>query len=178
MRELDLRHSGQDVRRQAPRAAACRARRRDPIMWLIICGCVLVAAIILGTIMMVGEFRERAIANSERELENAVLLLTRHFDQQFDDTEVIAADFIAQMKVSQIDVAPTPSATGCRRSIAHADAEVEGQQAVLYRRGHDLRCGRAADQLVRAPGRCPTANVSDREYFQTFKTDPQSRRRS
>ena len=51
--------------------------------------------------MMVGEFRERALANSERELENTVLLLTRHFDQQFEDTEVIAADVIAQMQVSE-----------------------------------------------------------------------------
>ena len=40
---------------------------------------------LLGTMVMVGEFRERALANSERELENTVLLLTRHFDQQFED---------------------------------------------------------------------------------------------
>ena len=36
---------------------------------------------------MVGEFRERALSNRERELENTVLLLSRHFDQQFEDTE-------------------------------------------------------------------------------------------
>ena len=78
------------------------ARGRDPIAWLIICGCVLVAAITLGTIMMVDEFRERAIANSERELQNAVLLLTRHFDQQLEDTEVIASDLITQLKVSEV----------------------------------------------------------------------------
>ena len=55
------------------------ARGRDPIVWLIVCGCLLVTAITLGTITMVGEFRERAIANNERELQNEVLLLSRHF---------------------------------------------------------------------------------------------------
>lgn len=52
--------------------------RRGPVLWLILCGGLLVVAIIIGTAAMVGEFRERAISNSERELENTVLLLTRH----------------------------------------------------------------------------------------------------
>ena len=89
------------------------ARGRDPIVWLIVCGCVLVIAITLGTMMMVGEFRERAIANSERELQNAVLLLTRHFDQQFEDTEVIASDVMSQLKVSEI---PSAEAFRARQS--------------------------------------------------------------
>ena len=65
---------------------------RGPVLWLTVCGGLLVTAIFAGTIMMVGEFRERALANSERELENTVLLLTRHFDQQFEDSDTIAAD--------------------------------------------------------------------------------------
>lgn len=48
------------------------ARGREPTVWLFICGCVLIAAIMVGTIIMVGEFRERAIANSEPERQNAV----------------------------------------------------------------------------------------------------------
>jgi len=73
------------------------ARGRDPIVWLIICGGLLVVTIVIGTMAMVGEFRERALSNSERELENTVLLLTRHFDQQFEDCDVIATNLIAQM---------------------------------------------------------------------------------
>src|ERR1700744_5373075 len=97
-----------DIRSRTSQAAASMLRRldgargRDPIVWLIICGAVLVAGIALGTIMMADEFRERAIANSERELQNAVLLLTRHFDQQFEDTEIVAADVIAQVKIAAI----------------------------------------------------------------------------
>ena len=59
--------------------------RRSPIHWLILCGVLLIAAIVIGTAVMVGNFRERALSSSERELENTVLLLARHFDQQLGD---------------------------------------------------------------------------------------------
>ena len=54
--------------------------RRGPVLWLILCGVLLVAAITIGTAVVIGEFRERALGNSERELENTVRLLGRHFD--------------------------------------------------------------------------------------------------
>ena len=57
--------------------------RRAPVLWLMLCSTLLVIAIFVGTIMMVDEFRDRAIHNAERELQNTVMLLTRHFDQQF-----------------------------------------------------------------------------------------------
>jgi hypothetical protein len=41
--------------------------------------------------VMAGNFRERALHNSERELENTVLLLARHFDQQLEDCSSRAA---------------------------------------------------------------------------------------
>src|SRR5205809_6704842 len=72
---------------------------RGPVLWLTVCGGPLVAAIFAGTIMMTGEFRERALANGERELENTVLLLTRHFDQQFEDSDTIAADVISRLRI-------------------------------------------------------------------------------
>ena len=53
---------------------------RGPVLWLTFCGGLLVAAIFAGTIMMTAEFRERALVNGERELENTVQLLARHFD--------------------------------------------------------------------------------------------------
>jgi hypothetical protein len=34
--------------------------RRSPVGWLVACGTLLVAAIVLGTAFMVGQFRERA----------------------------------------------------------------------------------------------------------------------
>ena len=63
------------------------AHRRNPIRWLVGCGVFLIAAIAIGTVIIVSNFRDHALESSKRELENTVLLLARHFDQQLDDAE-------------------------------------------------------------------------------------------
>jgi diguanylate cyclase (GGDEF)-like protein len=68
-----------------------------PIRWLVAGGAFLIAAIAIGTTIMVGNFRERALISNERELENTVLLLTRHFDQQLEDFTAILKDIAAQI---------------------------------------------------------------------------------
>src|SRR5579859_242108 len=69
-----------------------------PIRWLIAGGVFLIAAIAIGTTIMVGNFRERALVSNERELENTVLLLARHFDQHLEDFTVILKDFATQIQ--------------------------------------------------------------------------------
>ena len=57
------------------------------LVFLVICSLLyplLIAAIGIGTTIAVGNFRERALGSSERQLENTVLLLARHFDQPDD----------------------------------------------------------------------------------------------
>src|SRR6185437_1411715 len=76
--------------------------RRGPVLWLVLCGGLLVVAIFLGTILMVGEFRDRAIANSERELQNTVTLLAHHFDEQFEDYQILTQNLIAQLDLSGV----------------------------------------------------------------------------
>src|SRR5215475_2984124 len=78
------------------------AVRRGPVLWLTLCGALLVAGIFVVTIFAIGGFRERSLANRERELENTVVLLARHFDQQFEDSDTIAADLIAQMHLPEM----------------------------------------------------------------------------
>ena len=76
--------------------------RRNPIIWLAICGVLLIAAIAIGTTMMVSNFRDHAINSSKRELENTVMLLARHFDQQLDDAELPVIDLIEQIHLAGI----------------------------------------------------------------------------
>ena len=61
---------------------------------------------------MAGNSRERALRGSERELENTVLLLAGHFDQQLEDFQVVQKDLIAFMRSSGISTPRTTSA-GC-----------------------------------------------------------------
>jgi diguanylate cyclase (GGDEF)-like protein len=71
--------------------------RSGPIRWLVAGGAFLIVAIAVGTTIMVGNFRERALSSNERELENTVLLLARHFDQQLEDFTVVLKDLAAQI---------------------------------------------------------------------------------
>src|SRR5262245_91146 len=78
------------------------AMRRGPVLWLTLSGVLLVAGIFAVTAMAVGEFRERTLTDRERELENTVHLIAQHFDQQFEDSDTIAADLIGQMRLPEI----------------------------------------------------------------------------
>src|SRR3954462_12368335 len=93
--------------------------RRSPIHWLILSGMLLIAAIVVGTAVMVGNFRERALSSSERELENTVLLLARHFDQQLGDAEVIQNSLVEYIYAAGID---TPE--DYRRRMANEDVHL------------------------------------------------------
>ncbi|HXL13619.1 MAG TPA: EAL domain-containing protein [Bradyrhizobium sp.] len=72
--------------------------RGGPIRWLILGGMFLIAATTIGTAAVVFDFRERALNSSERELENTVLLLVRHFDEKFEDLTAIQKDVVAEIE--------------------------------------------------------------------------------
>ncbi len=169
----DLFHDMQDI---MSRAAAIERRIattiRGPVLWLTLCGCLLVAAIFVGTIIMAGEFRERALTNNERELENTVLLLTRHFEQQFDNSDTIAADVISRLQISGI-----ASAEVFRERIASFESHeiLRSKAGVLSYLG-DISIFDSNGDIINwsRPLPLPAINISEQAYFKTFKSDPLS----
>src|SRR5579864_1716227 len=155
-----------------PRAKA--TRRRDPVVWLIACGILLIAGIMIATIAMIGEFRERALSNSERELENTVLLLSRHFEQQFDDYRVLSNDLITRLDLPRFD---SPEAFRDRMSGLEAHERLTANVSVLSY-VDDVNIYDADGELINSSGAWPppAINISGRHYFQTFKTNPNSPR--
>ncbi len=145
---------------------------RGPVLWLTLCGGLLVAAIFVGTIMMAGEFRERALLNSERELENTVLLLTRHFDQQFEDSDTIAADVIARLQISGI---ASQEAFRQRMATAEAHEVLRSKAGVLSYLG-DISVYDSDGDMLNWSRPLPAAalNISARAYFKRMKDDPLS----
>jgi diguanylate cyclase (GGDEF)-like protein len=148
------------------------AVRGGPIRGLVLCGVALIVAIAIGTATMVGNFRERALNSSERELENTVLLLARHFDQQLEDFEVVQKDLITHMQLAGI-------VTGAdyRRAMFGHDVHMMLKakiSAMSYVGGVNLfdADGRLINSSEAWPP--PAVNVADRAYFKTFKSDPQS----
>ena len=69
-----------------------------PVFWVVFCGVMLISAIALGTGLMISNFRGRAIAATERQLENTVQLLTRHFDRQLEDFESVQKSVAAEIQ--------------------------------------------------------------------------------
>ena len=148
------------------------AFRGGPIRWLILGGMLLIAAIAIGATVMAGNFRERALRNSERELENTVLLLARHFDQQLEDFEVVQKDLIAFMRSSGI-----ATAENYKRRMSGQDIHLMLKskiEALSYVGG--INVFDADGNLINASAAwpAPPVNVADRAYFKTFKSDPQS----
>ena len=167
------------VRRAIGSATATGARRfampygRDPIAWLIVCGTLLVAAIVLGTIAMVDEYRERALGNSERELENTVLLLSRHFEQQFEDYDAIAANLVTQMQIGSLRSSEqfrarmsTPAVHDMLRDRGDLSSHV-GEVSIFDSEG----------RLINSSTAWPVApvDISDRGFFSIIHTDEQER---
>ena len=140
------------------------------MLWLTLCGVLLVAGIFAVTAMAVGEFRERTLANRERELENTVQLIARHFDQQFQDSDVVAADLIGQMNLPEIT---SPAMFRERMSGPATNQMLRSKISSVSYLG-DIAIYDADGELInwsRAQP-LPKINVSSRAYFQTFKSNP------
>ncbi len=145
--------------------------RRDPIRWLVGCGILLIAAIAIGTVIMVGNFRDQALESSKRELENTVWLLAHHFDQQLGDADVPLNDIIAQ--VHQTGIA---SAEEFRRQMSTTETHLMLKARVgdshkiagfnIYDAAGDLINSSEVEAV-------PAVNIADRGYFRTLKSSPE-----
>ena len=148
--------------------------RRNPLNWLIVVGVLLIATIVIGTAITVLNFRERALTNRERELENTVLLLARHFDRQLHDFEAIQNDVVRRIERSGVALQEE-----FRRQVS-----TERFHANLRRLADGLSDAAgihvfdANGQLINSSQSWPVAavNIADHSYFKDFAADDQSPR--
>jgi PAS domain S-box-containing protein len=147
--------------------------RCGPVLSLILCGGLLVTAIIVGTVIMIGDFRERALGNSERELENTVLLLSRHFDQQFEDIEIIASNLISVMQLSDFD---SPETFRSRMSGPSPHLVLKSRASALSYIA-DVKIFDSDGELINSSAAWPppAISIADRAFFKTLKSDPGAR---
>ncbi len=144
------------------------ALRGSPVRWLIVGGVLLMSAIVIGTGMMVGVFRERALQSAERELDNTVLLLARHFDQQLEDFVTIQREVAAESHLAKLS---SPDAFKTRMSTAEfhevLKAKVSGHADVAGVNIFDAD-GKLINSSESWP--VPKISVADRNYFKAFKS--------
>jgi diguanylate cyclase (GGDEF)-like protein len=144
--------------------------RRDPIRWLVACGIFLIAAIAVGTAMTISDFRERALESGERELQNTVMLLARHFDQQLDDLQGPLVDLITYMRAAGI-ASPDDFKSEMSTHEMHLlmKAKVSGASEIAGINVYDADGILINSSVVPA---VPYVNIADRSYFKALKSSP------
>jgi diguanylate cyclase (GGDEF)-like protein len=142
--------------------------RTGPIRWLVFGGAFLIAAITIGTTIMAGNFRERALNCRERELENTVLLLARQFDQHLDDFTIVEKDLAAQIQ----STGSTPETL--RGKLATFEwHEVLKTKVGAYSDIAGVNVFDAEGRLINSSETWPVSNVTitDRAFFKAFKSE-------
>ena len=140
----------------------------NPIRWLILGGSLLIAAITIGTAIMAGDFRERALRSAERELENTVSLLARHFDRQLSDFSAVQEDIATQIRLAGI-TSPASFKTQMSTFESHEalKTKIGGHSDVAGVNVFD-----SDGVLINASENWPPPdiNVADRAYFKSAKS--------
>jgi Cache domain len=147
------------------------AWRNRPIRYLALCGVLLIAAIAVSTAILVVNFRDRALLDSERELKNTALILSEQIDRSFQAIELVqrnvtekiqslgiasGKDYARQMSGQDVNVMLKASISG----LAHVNAiTLINADGTLLNSSRDWPL--------------PGANVADRDYFKALKSDAQ-----
>lgn len=148
---------------------AFRSRER-PTAWLFAFGVALMGAIAIGTAITINNFRENAIESGKQGLEGAVLLLARHFDQQFGDFAVLQKAIIAELEshgIESPDAFQSEMGTLAVHEVLRAKAsdgtDVAGVNVFDFE-------GTLINSSQQWP--VPDIRIADRAYFQRLRDDP------
>src|ERR1700753_3192278 len=143
-------------------------RRVSAIQWLIFSGVGIVLAITLATGFMVLQFRDRTMEAAEHELANTAQVLSRHFDQQLIVLQRIHSEVQNFAREKGID---TPEAFEQRMS-THDVHDMLRAKLQAFPHVGALNLFAADGKVVNSSqiGPLPAADISDRLYFQQFKS--------
>jgi diguanylate cyclase (GGDEF)-like protein len=144
--------------------------RNRPIRYLILCGLTLIAAMVVSTAIMVGNLRDRALFESERELKNTALILSEQIDRILYAIDLVQSSVLE--KIQSLGIAS--SEDYARR--------MSGQDVHLILKASTSGLVQAyAISLINADGRlinfsrfwpAPDIRVGDREFFTALRSDP------
>jgi diguanylate cyclase (GGDEF)-like protein len=146
-----------------------RSAIRNPLNWLIVGGVLLVSSIVIGTAITATSFRQRAVENTQRELENTVLLLTRHFDRELQNFEEAQKDIVRRIEASGVD---SPSAFKHEMSTEDVHKRLEAVVGATVDIS-GINVFDARGQLINSSRSWPVpdVNITDRGYFRQFASD-------
>ena len=145
-------------------------RPHRPILSLALFGVLLVAAIVVGIAMTTHTFRDRELANSERELKNTALILAEQTDRTIQSLDLVLTSVIERMQSLGIS-----STEDFARRMSGQDVQFLLKDKISGLPHID------AVSLFDADGKMinlsrfwpvPNLNNADRKYFLAFKSNP------
>src|SRR5262245_5968724 len=147
------------------------ARRSRAVHLLVICGLSLAAVVIAGTVAMLTDLRDRALAAHHRELKNTALILTDHTDRAFQAIELMQSSLIERFNALGI-----VSAEDYERRMSGHDVHLMLKDKLTgWPHIGSLTLINAQGKLFNFSRFWPLPNidVTDREFFRALKSDPQ-----
>jgi PAS domain-containing protein len=146
--------------------------RRVTIRGIVLCGMVLIVGIAVATALMIGSFRDRALLASTHELESTVQLLSRHFDQQFEDYADAQARLAVRLAVSEI---ATPDEFKDRMSTFAVHTLLEAEIDGAFGSNEIRLYGADGDTVNTSESEAiSTVSIADLNYFKLFKSNATS----
>jgi PAS domain S-box-containing protein len=145
--------------------------RNRPIRNIILCGLLLIAMIAVGTSIMVTNFRNRELADNERELKNVALIVAEQTDRSFQSLELVLTSVIERMQSLGI-----ASSEDFERQMSSQDVQLMLKDKISALPHIE------AVTLINADGKIinfsrfwptPDINIANRKHFIAFKSDPQ-----
>ena len=146
--------------------------KSQPIRWLLLTGSMLIAAIGLVTAIFATDLRERALKDKQREMENTVLLLAKHFDQQLEQLALIESGIVSEIRsagiTSREEFDRRMSVYGVHRALSDKKTPLP-YVSVL---GLSNSEGRVVNSTYSWPAKF--VDIADREFFQKLKSLPEA----
>ena len=155
----------------------------EPVRWLLVGGTLLIAAIVIGAVLTVQNFRDRALYNAERELENTARQQAEHLDHHLLHLQALQTDLIGRYIRSLGIVTADQYNTKLSGQHAHQMLRSRMEAEPYVKESTEGQPYMGALNFYNADGilinssvgwPTPKVNIADRSYFQTLKFDPNS----
>lgn len=142
-----------------------------PVFWVTFYGVALILAIALGTSLMISNVRDREISRTEKQLEGTVRLLAKQFDGHFETFEAVPKS-VATYLASKSNTPEQFNEVASSERFHHLLREKVSETTDFAGVNVFDSDGKFLNSSERWP--VPSLDLSDREFFQTFKTVPNS----
>ena len=136
---------------------------------LIVCGVLLAAVVAAGAAIVLSNLRERALSDSELQLQNLAAILAEQTDHAFQAIDLVQTSLIEQMQAVGI-----ASGDDYRRKMSDDDVRRTLKDKIAsLPYVHSVMLIDARGKLINSSQSGPIADldVSDRRYFKTLRSD-------